>query len=164
MNPLIKKAVTFSVPCDLAASVGELAKPSNRIYMKRFLVVLHQKIKAKMRVMPEQINDDGYEQMKDFRDFDDRYTAPLHGFKDADDYWQKCSCKSFLRSISIPALIVSAKDDPFLSPSCYPLEEANANPNLFLEMPDSGGHMGFMSLDHGGQYWSESRAISFLQE
>ncbi len=162
VHPLIKKAVTFSVPCDLAASVDELAKPANRIYMKRFLVVLHQKIKAKMKVAPGQINDDGYEQMKDFRDFDNRYTAPLHGFKDANDYWQKCSCKSFLKSIAIPALVVNAKDDPFLSPSCYPIEEANANRNLFLEIPDSGGHMGFMSFNHGGQYWSESRAVEFL--
>ncbi len=163
VHPLIKKAVAFSVPCDLAASVRKLAKPSNRVYMKRFLVMLHQKIKAKMKVMPGQISDDGYERLKNFRDFDDRYTAPLHGFKDAEDYWQKCSCRAFLKTIPIPTLIVNAKDDPFLAPSCYPLEEANANPNLFLEMPDSGGHMGFMSLNHGGQYWSEWRAISFLQ-
>lgn len=162
IHPRIKRTVTFSVPCDLAASVGELAKPANRIYMKRFLVVLHQKIKAKMKVVPGQINDDGYQQMKDFKDFDNRYTAPLHGFKDANDYWQKCSCKSFLKAITIPTLIVNAKDDPFLAPSCYPVEEANANPHLSLEIPDSGGHMGFMSLDHGGQYWSERRAVEFL--
>ena len=162
IHPLIKRTVTFSVPCDLAASVGELAKPSNRIYMKRFLAVLHQKVKAKMKIVPRQINDDGYEQMKDFKDFDNRYTAPLHGFKNADDYWHKCSCKSFLKAITIPALIINAKDDPFLASSCYPIEEATANPNLFLEMPGSGGHMGFISLNHGGQYWSESRAVEFL--
>ncbi len=164
VHSLIRRTVTFSVPCDLAASVAALSKPANQIYMRQFLKKLHQKIKAKMEIMPEKINDDGFERLKTFRDFDDRYTAPLHGFKDAGDYWRKCSCKSFLEDITIPTLIVNAKDDPFLAPSCYPIEQTRDNPHVFLEMPDSGGHAGFITLSHGGQYWSEWRAIAFLND
>jgi predicted alpha/beta-fold hydrolase len=128
----------------------------------KFLNGLHHKIRSKMKAMPGKINDGGFNQMKTFKDFDERYTAPLHGFKDANDYWQRCSCKPFLKTTAIPTLIVNAKDDPFLAPSCYPIEEAETNPNLFLELPDAGGHIGFITLNHHGQYWSEWRAITFL--
>ena len=80
-DPIISKAVVLSVPCDLKACAKVLAKPSNTIYMKRFLSLLHQKIKAKMEIMPGALNDDGYFKIKNFKDFDDRYTAPIHGFK-----------------------------------------------------------------------------------
>jgi predicted alpha/beta-fold hydrolase len=159
---LVRKAVTFSVPCDLTSSSYKLAELANRIYLKRFLRLLHQKIQMKMEIMPEIIDDTGFRRIKNFQDFDDRYTAPIHGFKDALDYWEKASCKPFLPHIAIPTLLVNSADDPFLPEPCYPVSEARANPSLFLEIPSSGGHVGFVQFNPRGEYWSESRALSFI--
>jgi len=157
-------AVTFSVPCDLAASSAALARPSNRLYMQYFLVSLRQKIRDKMAMFPAWIDDEGFDRIKTFREFDDRYTAPLHGFRDAADYWARCSAGPFIRGICVPTLIVNAADDPFLAPACYPVEAARNNPHVHLEVPDHGGHIGFILFNHGGAYWSELRAAAFLEE
>ncbi len=162
VDPLVKKAVVFSVPCDLAASAEILAKPVNRLYMQRFLILLHQKIKDKMRAMPGALDDTGYEQIRTFKEFDDRYTAPIHGFKDAHDYWKKCSSRQFIPHIRIPTLIINSLDDPFLPRECFPVAEAGYNRHIFLKMPESGGHVGFVSFNGTGRYWSEDQAVSFL--
>jgi len=163
VSSLIKKAVVFSVPCDIKASAAELAKFKNKIYMKRFLGMLRTKIKAKMKLLPGEIDDIGYRRIQNFKDFDDRYTAPIHGFKDAEDYWKKCSSARFIYSIRIPTLLVNAKDDPFLGPGCFPFTKAEASEYVFLEGPDSGGHVGFMDFS-SSEYWSEQRAVEFLNQ
>ena len=162
LDPRIRAAVAFSVPCDLQSGAMELAKRSNRIYMQSFLRSLRQKIRARMKMAPGEINDDDYDQLRTFQDFDDRYTAPIHGFADAEDYWLKCSCRPVLNQISIPTLLINARNDPFLADACYPITEAGTNPNLLLEIPASGGHVGFVTLGSRGEYWSESRAMEFL--
>lgn len=158
----IKGAVAFSVPMDLKDSAGQLSRRSNRVYMKRFLRMLHQKVKAKMVLFPDQIDDRGYAQIKDFKAFDDRYTAPIHGFQNAEDYWAKCSCGPLLGRIRIPSLIVNAADDPFLGASCYP-DQQKIFPHVTVEVPTYGGHVGFMRRRINGEYWSESRAVAFIQ-
>lgn len=160
--PIVRRVVAFSVPCDLAACSAELARPQNTIYMRRFLRHLRAKIRAKMRLMPGVINDDGYNTIRTFQDFDDRYTAPLHGFRDANHYWSVCSCKQYLPSIRIPTLLVNAADDPFLAPSAYPIEEARSSLSFFLDVPHYGGHCGFVLFNKEGEYWSEKRAVQFL--
>jgi len=141
-----------------------MAKGRNRIYMSRFIRLLHEKIRAKMALMPGRITDDGYAQVKTFFDFDDRYTAPLHGFKDAEDYWRRSSSKQFLPAVKVPTLMVSAKNDPFLGPECYPVTEASDHPMVHLEIPSWGGHVGFVSFNEEGEYWSEARAAAFLDD
>lgn len=163
-DPIVKKAVVFSVPCDLKEGARTLAKPLNKIYMKRFLVLLHQKIKAKMELLPGLIDDRDYDKIKDFKTFDDRYTAPLHGFKNALDYWEKCSSKPFIKDIPVPTLIINAKNDPFLPEACFPVKEAGANKHVTLCMPDSGGHVGFISFNDKNLYWSEQKAVEFLNQ
>jgi predicted alpha/beta-fold hydrolase len=162
LNPRITRAVAVSVPCDLQSGSLQLARVANQVYMSRFLLSLRHKIRAKMKVMPGKIDDHGYGQLRNFKDFDDRYTAPIHGFADAEDYWRQCSCRPVLRNVSIPTLLINAWNDPFLAKPCYPIADAEANPNLYLEMPASGGHVGFISFNHQGEYWSETRAIAFL--
>ena len=162
LPPCIRRAVTFSVPCDLQSGSHQLAGLANRIYMSRFLRSLRQKIRAKMKMMPGKIDDRDYGQLRTFKDFDDRYTAPIHGFADAEDYWRRCSCRPVLKNISIPTLLINARNDPFLAEACYPVAEAEANPNLHLERPASGGHVGFISFNDRGEYWSETRALAFL--
>ena len=119
--------------------------------------------RSKMQVMPGQIDDENYTQMRNFKDFDDRYTAPIHGFAGAEDYWRQSSSRPWLKHISIPTLLVNARNDPFLADPCFPIEESKMNPNLYLEMPASGGHVGFIAFNSQGEYWSETRAISFLK-
>lgn len=81
----------------------------NRIYLRRFLKMLHKKILAKKPHFQDQFNDDDYSSISNFKQFDDRYTAPLHGFSSAEDYWEKASSLQFLPAIKLPTLILSAR-------------------------------------------------------
>ncbi len=164
LHPLVKKAVVFSVPCDLASSALKFNRLSNRFYLKRFLRMLRGKIRMKMQLMPGRITDEGYADIKTFKDFDDRYTSPICGFAGAEDYWAKASSKPGIPRIVIPTLLVNAADDPFLAKPCYPIDEAQASASFFLEIPDHGGHVGFVAFGPEGEYWSERRAVSFLNE
>ncbi len=160
----IMKSVVFSVPCDLQAGAKALATWKNKIYTYQFLDSLHHKIKEKMKIMPEVINDNHYYRIRNFKDFDDRYTAPIHGFKNAEDYWVKCSSGRSIPEIKIPTLIVNARNDPFLAEGCYPILQASRSKYVYLETPSSGGHVGFVRFVKDGSYWSEMRAIEFLNQ
>ena len=162
LSPRLHRAVAFSVPCDLACSSRQLALPSNRLYMDRFLREMRTKIRRKKRMFPDQLDLSGLEQIRTFQEFDDRYTAPIHGFRDAADYWARNSCRQFLPHIRLPTLLVSAANDPFLGPGCYPREEAAASEWFHFEAPATGGHVGFSSFSIPGEYWSETRAAGFL--
>ena len=163
VHPHVSGAVSFSVPCDLASSALQLEGLANRIYMARFLKSLRGKVRGKMRQFPGKIHDSGLDAMRTFREFDGAYTAPLHGFASADDYWTQASCRPGLARISVPALLVNAEDDPFLPAACFPRPEAEASAHFFLETPKRGGHVGFLSFNEEGEYWSEQRAAGFLE-
>lgn len=165
VNPLIKRAVVFSAPCDLKSSIKELSRPINKMYLENFLSTMRNKILEKHRTIglsKVDIKDLG--KIKTFQDFDNRFTAPLHGFLDANDYYKKGSCKEKIKDIAIPTLMVNAQNDPFLGDDCYPTLEAKNNNNFFLEIPMSGGHVGFLESFKKGILWSELRAQSFLLE
>lgn len=162
VHPLVKGVVGFSAPCDLAVGGEQLARPECTVYMKRFLKKFHRKIRRKMAQYPDLLNDDGFEEIQNFHQFDDRYTAPLHGFASAQDYYEKCSCLRVLDRIKVPSLLVNAADDPFLAGGCYPREAARNHRYLKLEIPRWGGHMGFMA--NGPIFWSEKRVLAFIPE
>ncbi|TAH11476.1 MAG: alpha/beta fold hydrolase [Sphingobacteriia bacterium] len=159
----IKAAIGFSVPCSLKGSVDALTTKQNAVYRKRFLRKLGVKIKIKATLFPDLINAEGYDEIDDFISFDNRYTAPLHGYENALDFYEKASVGPFLKNISLPSLIVQAVNDPFLLPNCMPIDIAQNNPNLFLEMPDQGGHCGFM-IKGDAYTWAERRALNFAQQ
>lgn len=160
--PEVRGAFTFSVPCDLTACSLRLDQGFNRLYTANFLRTLRAKIRLKHAQFPEIFSLDGLDRIKSLKAFDDRYTAPLHGFASAEDYWDKSSCLRVLEKIRLPALLVNARNDPFLAGRCYPLEEARRNGRLYLELPESGGHVGFGVA--GPVYWSERRALDFVRE
>lgn len=160
----IKSVTAFSVPCDLASSAMCLAQSKNRIFMWRFLKDLRVKVEAKSLEFPDQISAKGYDSIRTFQHFDDRYTAPIHGFDSAEDYWSKCSCKPILGNIRVPSLLVNAKNDPFLSEACFPYTEASESQWLTLEAPESGGHVGFIALNKEHKYWMEERAMAFIEQ
>jgi predicted alpha/beta-fold hydrolase len=163
IHPSVIGAVAFSVPCDLASSALQLEGLANRIYMRRFLRSLSGKVRGKMLQFPGRIHDAGLDTMRTFREFDGAYTAPLHGFASADDYWMQASSRPGLARVSVPALLVNALDDPFLPAACFPRDEAAASTRFFLETPERGGHVGFISFNAQGEYWSEHRAVEFLE-
>lgn len=156
----ISAAVAFSVPCDLRASSLNLERPANRPYLRRFMHTLRAKIRVKDVLHPGSLDLAGLESVDTFREFDDRYTAPLHGFRDAEDYWARASSGPLVPDIRVPTLIVSSLDDPFLTPDCFPVAAAAASPVVHLETPTHGGHVGFVRFAR--DYWSETRAIDFL--
>ncbi len=164
LDTRIHSAVAISVPCDLESSSLQLESLTNRIYMLRFMRTLRLKIRQKMEHFPDQIDDNGLDTMASFREFDGAYTAPIHGFIDAKDYWTRSSSKPVLDHITVPTLLINALDDPFLAPLCYPWEEANRNDKFFLETPKHGGHNGFVSFGRNKAYWSENRALQFVEE
>jgi len=160
----VSAAATFSVPCDLAATGKILSLRSRRIYHEYFMLGLRKKVRIKAEIFPEIVDPSKLNGITSLRMFDDRYTAPLCGFNDADDYYAKSSCNQFLGNIRVPTLLVQAKNDPFLPSRCYPRAEAEANDNLFLEMPKHGGHVGFVQSGPDNVYWSEERVKAFLTE
>ncbi|AKD03476.1 alpha/beta fold hydrolase [Pontibacter korlensis] len=156
----IKRATVFSTPIDLKSSALKISK----IYTQRFLRTLGRKLEQKQQMYPGEIDLSGYSLSWSFPEFDNRYTAPIHGFKDAAEYYARSSSKQFLKNIQVPTLLVNAKNDPFLAPECYPIEEARDNPNFYLEMPEQGGHVGFAVDFRKDRYYSEERAVKFLLE
>jgi hypothetical protein len=161
----IKCAVTISVPTDLEGSSIALSHWQNKIYMLRFLRSLIKKSLQKQQKHPEaMLEAAAIKNAKNFTDFDNAVTAPLFGFKNAQDYWTKCSSKPFLPAIKTPTLLINALDDTFLSKSCFPFEAAHQNKNLHLETPKYGGHVGFnTNIAKYDTLWSEHRVSNFIQ-
>ncbi len=163
VDDFIRGAAAISVPCDLAGCSDKMEDRENTLYVRRFLRLLYDKMVAKSKRFPDKVSVQDYNRMTTLRDFDDRYTAPIHGFADAAEYYEKSSSKQFLSRIAVPTLILNAQDDPFLSPSCFPTDEAEASRHVYLEAPCHGGHCGFVSFGRDAEYYSESRAGEFLQ-
>ncbi|MEX1238649.1 MAG: alpha/beta fold hydrolase [Cyclobacteriaceae bacterium] len=160
---VIKKAVVFSVPLDLKTSCERISRPVNRLYSNRFLRSLKGKILAKSRFRKE-LDISKLQRIKTLVEFDDCYTAPLHGFKDAKDYYEKCSSIRFVRDIKTPSLIINTLNDPFLSPECFPKTLLQDHPYVKLQILSRGGHVGFTQFNKNGLYWSEQRALEFLSD
>lgn len=164
INPKIKAAVGVSVPVHLSSSSKRLESAENFIYRTRFLRQLKQKVKDKLlRNKSSVFNLKDLAQVKTIRDFDDYYTAPVHGFDHAEDYYSKSSSLGYLTGIQIPTMLLNAQNDPFLSPECFPSEGELNNPNLQLLYPSFGGHVGF-ALDNRMKkiFWHEQKVIEFL--
>ena len=160
--PQLVAAVAISTPCDVPACARRMDLPESRFYTRRFITMLCEKLAAKRGLFPDVINIDGCKALRTFKAFDDRYTAPLNGFKDAEDYWERSSSLPLLGAIAVPTLMISAADDPFLTPGCFPRKLARNHRFLTLEVPRFGGHVGFMGRSRQGVYWHEQRTVSFL--
>jgi predicted alpha/beta-fold hydrolase len=156
----VKGVVAVSVPCDLNGSCNELHSFKNKAYHDRFKKHLVDRLKIKQTQFPDNLSVNEVRSIKVLRDFDDVYTSQAHGYLNANDYYKQCSSLQFLSNIKVPTLIINALNDSFLSPECYPIKEAKENNNLYLEMPNRGGHVGFVQLR--GYYYNENRAVDFF--
>ena len=153
--------VGISVPCDLSGSLGAITRMRNFVYSKRFELNLKQHLFESAEKFPEHIQQEQISACKSLRDIDELYTSQAHGYKDASDYYEKASALNFLPGINKPVLILSAKNDSFLSTECYPYKIAQNSEKIFLETPNYGGHVGFVT--RSSTYYHEKRALEFIE-
>ncbi|HEX4163873.1 MAG TPA: alpha/beta fold hydrolase [Bryobacteraceae bacterium] len=159
---LLAGVVAVSTPIDLARSVRSIDKPGNFLYVRRFLDRLRQRVRKKSLTSPELYSQEGLNEVKSIWEFDDRFTAPLFGFGTAANYYETQSAKHFLSAIRVPALVITAKDDPLVPFEIYQNPAFETNPALTLVATEHGGHLGYLAkrfprfwLDHFGMDWIE---------
>ena len=165
--PQVRAAIAISTPYDLAQSSRAINSGFARLYQWNFLRSLKRKAGEKLTQYPDVGSRERLKSLTTMWAFDDQFTAPLHGFKDAGDYYEQSSSIRFLKDIRRPTLLLSAFDDPFHTPEVLREVErlCASNPFLKLEFHARGGHVGFV----GGAPWRpayyvESRVRSFLED
>ncbi|MEZ5535301.1 MAG: hydrolase [Thiolinea sp.] len=161
-NSPLQSAIAISVPFQLGACAAQLQNGFARIYGQYLLRKLRESYRNKFSRMPSPLNVEVSE-LKTLWQFDHRVTAPLHGFKGADDYYQQCSCTQFLGNIATPTLILHAQDDPFMTPEVVPAAEQLSD-KVTLELSRYGGHVGFIEHKKGSglHYRLEQRVVEAL--
>jgi predicted alpha/beta-fold hydrolase len=157
----IKKAAVYSTPVNLPSSAATLRRPANWFYKQKFLEKLKVKIAAKGAQFPGLLDLDRLPRVQDFDTFDTIYTAKLHGFADAADFYRQVSPDQWMSRIIVPTLVLNALNDPLLGEDCFPIALAKEKEEIFLEMPRRGGHTGFI-LPKSEFTWAEFRFLEFL--
>ncbi len=158
---IVDAACAISAPLDLAGGGAALSRGFNQIYGRMFLRSMKSKSLQKLQQFPELFDRERMLQATDLYAFDNIVTAPLHGYRDTDDYWNRASAKHVLADITLPTLVLNAQNDPFLPPHYLP---HNAAPYVTLEYPREGGHVGFTTGAPPGRLdWLPQRVLRFLE-
>lgn len=156
----IKSAVAVSVPCDLGASLEELNRNRNYLYSRRFIRNLKKELFLRQEQFPGEMEKRDITSCNSLLAIDELYTSRAHGYKNASDYYQRCSCLQFLPKIKTPTLLLNAANDTFLPPQSYPVDIAEKSNYLYLEIPEHGGHVGF--INSRASFYHEERALEFI--
>ena len=157
----VDAACSISAPLDLAGGGVTLAKGFNRLYTQSFLRTLKPKCLLKLQQCPGLFDRDALLGARDLYTFDNIVTAPLHGYANTEDYWDRASAKHILHDISVPTLVLNARNDPFLPERYLPQSASSA---VRLEYPQHGGHVGFsVGAPPGSLEWLPSRILHFLE-
>ena len=138
----LKAAAAIGAPLDLVAGSERISKGVNTLYAEMFLSTLKPKLEQKAKMFPGVIDMDAVRACKTMFDFDNVYTAPIHGFASAMDYWQKCSAKPVLKNVRVPLLLLNAQNDPFFPAWGLPTE-SEISSSVVADFPKEGGHIGF---------------------
>jgi len=158
---IVDAACAISAPLDLSAGGAALSRGVNMIYTRRFLQTLKPKCLQKLGQFPDLFDREAMLQARNLYDFDNVVTAPLHGYRNTEDYWHRASSKHVLPDIAVPTLVLNARNDPFL-PARY-LPQA-ASRHVTLEYPEHGGHVGFAVGTLPGKInWLPQRMTAFLK-
>jgi predicted alpha/beta-fold hydrolase len=158
---IVDGACAISAPLDLTAGGAALSSGLNMIYTRVFLQTLKPKCLQKLTQFPALFDRETMLRARNLYEFDNIVTAPLHGFRDTDDYWNRASAKHVLGDITVPTLVLNAQNDPFLPPQHLPRD---ASRRVTLEYPKEGGHVGFVVGGLPGQInWLPQRILRFLQ-
>jgi hypothetical protein len=159
---VVSRAAAISAPFDLEAAGHALGRGFNKVYTRVFLDTLKRKSAAKLLRFPGSVDERAMRASTNLYEFDNAVTAPLHGFRDTDDYWQKAGSWPGLAAIRVPTLIINARNDPFMPEGS--LERArSASKRVTLEFPAGGGHAGFLSGPFPGRHgWLAARILDFF--
>ena len=166
-NSPLNAAVSVSAPLQLDICADAMNRGFSKFYqhilLKDLNLSLEQKFEKHDMKKLIDIKKEDVKNLKTFWEFDEAYTAPVHGFMSAQDYYTKCSSKQFLKNIQTPTLIIHSKDDPFMTQEIIPSKE-ELSEAITLELSSNGGHVGFI----GGtffkpEFWLEKRVVSFFK-
>ncbi|MBR7791787.1 alpha/beta hydrolase [Undibacterium sp. FT147W] len=159
---IIHAACAVSAPLDLTQGGASLSSGINMLYTRMFLKTLKPKCLKKLEQFPGLFDRNRLLEAKNLYEFDNVVTAPLHGYLDTDDYWHRASAKHVLNDITIPTLVLNAKNDPFLPGRYLPLNAANC---VQLDYPEHGGHVGFVNGKIPGQLdWLPQKILHFFDK
>jgi predicted alpha/beta-fold hydrolase len=153
-----------SPPLDLARAANAIEWKQNWFYQWHFMRDLRRRLRLKARLFPDVYTADGLDRIRTIRQFDERYTAPLNGFRDAADYYHRASALRVIDRIRVPTLIITAEDDPFIPVASFREPPVSTNPHLSVVITRRGGHCGFIAPRDGDDddgYWAEGRIVDF---
>jgi predicted alpha/beta-fold hydrolase len=160
---LVEAAAAVSAPLDLVAAADALERGLTRMYARHFLSTMKRHALGKLARFPGIFEAHAVRRSATLRQFDDVVTAPLHGFRDAEDYYRRASAKPHLAGIAVPTLLLNARDDPFLPAEALPTER-QVSAAVKLEFPARGGHVGFVTGPFPGHIaWLPRRLLHFFE-
>jgi uncharacterized protein len=164
--PQVCAFAAVSPTLDLTACIDALERRSNRLYQQNFLVALKQRIRRKRRLFPDHYSTAPLRRIRSVRQFDDAYTAPMSGYRDAADYYFRASSLRVAAAIRVPTLIVTAADDPFVPVEPFRDPAVTGNPAIRFVVTPHGGHCGFVTPRNGfgDGYWAERVVVAFAKE
>lgn len=162
---LLQAVAAISVPLDLAVCGRHLSETwlGKTLYSRYFLRSMKSKIREKANRFPGNIDVLRLSQARTLREFDDAYTAPMHGYKNALDYWTRAASKPYLSKIAVPTLVLNARNDPFVPEASLPGSH-DCSPSVLLHQPAEGGHAGFVTGAFPGHLgWLPNRLARFFE-
>lgn len=158
----LRAIATFSVPCDLQKSEQQIDRLINRVFAKKFLLKLKNKVRKLEAHHPRIYDINMLDGITSIQSFTANFTAPFSGFNSVDDFYSSGSCLDSLMKIRLPTLVMNAQNDPFLSDTSYPKDLASTSDYIFLDMPKRGGHSAFpLTMTES---WMPNRLEKFLSE
>ncbi len=159
---VVEAVAAVSAPLDLMASGTALEQGFCKLYTNMFLTTMKKTALKKLELHPGIFNRDVVVAARTLREFDNEVTAPLHGYRDTDDYWTRASAKSGLANVRVPTLLLNAQNDPFLPASVLPIK-TEVSAHVTLDFPQHGGHVGFLSAPFPGySSWMPQRVFHFF--
>lgn len=163
-RPLLRAVAAVSPVLELSACVRAIERPVNLAYQLNFVLGLRARLQRKAQLWPTDYDLEPLRRIWTIRAFDETYTAPLHGFDGADDYYHRASARRVIDAIAVPGLILTAADDPFVPPESFRDPAVAHHPTLTTVVTPRGGHCGFRARTDGQDdgYWAESRVVEFL--
>jgi uncharacterized protein len=161
--PELKAVCAVSPTMDLSRCVDALERGSNRVYEWNFVRNLRARMKRKSAAWPDAYDLAPLRRVRTVRQFDEAYTAPHHGFRDAADYYHRASAMRVIDRIRVPALILTAEDDPFVPSAPFRDPAVTNNPNITVVITPAGGHCAYVERPEPGYdgYWAEREVVRF---
>jgi predicted alpha/beta-fold hydrolase len=160
----LRAVSAVSPSIELGSCITAIERRRNRLYERDFMKGLRVRIRAKARLFPERYDASDIDRVRGIRAFDDRYTAPHHGFTDAADYYYRAASMRVIDQIGIPTLIITAEDDPFIPVEPFRDPKVTGNPHIDLRVTRHGGHCGYYETPRNGYdgYWAEQQIVEFF--